>query len=263
VRFDRNAILIAVLLAFAPNLAVAEDIDGFKAYYPDCTQNDALPPENIIVACKSGIKLKGHENWGDTSGEYFYIALADERRGLYKQAQAEFFTQIAIRTSDDRLWRHFVEVSGKLGQPPGMAMALLDELEKKYPNDLGNKIASCWVRATFGEGLDTALADCDAALRITPDDPLALHGRCFVHFRRGEYPLAIGDCNRAADLFPKGRTFTTISNSSQRSGADPLYVRGLLNLRMGHTDLGNADIAAAKAIDPKIAETYAVYGVTP
>jgi hypothetical protein len=48
-------------------------------------------------------KLKGQENWGDTSAEYFYIALADERRGNYKQAQAEFYAQIGLRPSDDRL----------------------------------------------------------------------------------------------------------------------------------------------------------------
>jgi hypothetical protein len=142
-------------------------------------------------------------------------------------------------------------------------MALMDGLEKKYPNDLDNKVGSCWVRATFGERLDTALADCDAALRISPDDPLTLHGRCFVHLRRGEYPLAIGDCDRAVTLFPEGKTFTTITSNSMRSKADPLFVRGLINLRTGHADLGNADIAAAKAIDPKIADTYAIFGVTP
>lgn len=261
--FWRAVILLSVLLGGVPNSATAADIEGFKAYYPDCTQNDAVPPENIIVACNSGLRLKNQENWGDTSAEYFYIALADERRGKYKQAQAEFFHQIAIRLSDDRLWRHFVEVSGKLGDPPGIAMAILDQLEKKYPNDLDTKAASCWVRATFGDRLDTAIADCDAALRIKPDDPQYLNARCFVHFRRGEYPLAIEDCGRAAPLFPKGRTFTTVSSNTQRTGADPLYIRGLTHLRMGHVELGDADIAAAKAIDPKIADRYAGYGVTP
>jgi hypothetical protein len=37
----------------------------------------------------------------------------------------------------------------------------------------------------------------------------------------------------------------------------------LINNRMGNANSGNADIAAAKALDPKIAETYAIYGVTP
>ncbi|HTT97772.1 MAG TPA: hypothetical protein VMF58_06950 [Rhizomicrobium sp.] len=258
-----SAILIGALSVCAPEIAPAADIERFKAYYPDCTENDALPPENIIVACKSGLRLKGQENWGNTSGEYFYIALADERRGQFKQAQAEFFAQITLRPSDDRLWRHFIEVSGKLGEPAGVGMALLEGLEKKHPNALDDKIAGCWIRATFGERLDAALADCDTAARIEPDDMFILNARCFVHFRRGEYALAIPDCDRAAQLFPDGARFSTVTNDSLRNKADPLYVRGLAKLRMGQADLGNADIAAAKAIDPKIADTYAIYGVTP
>jgi hypothetical protein len=54
-KFSRSAVLIAMLLSAAPTFSTAADIEGFKAYYPDCTENDALPPENIIVACKSGI----------------------------------------------------------------------------------------------------------------------------------------------------------------------------------------------------------------
>jgi hypothetical protein len=42
-----------------------------------------------------------------------------------------------------------------------------------------------------------------------------------------------------------------------------LYIRGIAKHRDGDTAGGDADIAAAKAIDPKIAATYAGYGVTP
>ena len=42
-----------------------------------------------------------------------------------------------------------------------------------------------------------------------------------------------------------------------------LYVRGLAKLKSGDTAGGNADVAAAKAIDAKIVETYAGYGVSP
>jgi hypothetical protein len=45
--------------------------------------------------------------------------------------------------------------------------------------------------------------------------------------------------------------------------ASSLYVRGLARLKTADASNGNADIAAAKAIDPKIADTYAGYGVTP
>ena len=45
--------------------------------------------------------------------------------------------------------------------------------------------------------------------------------------------------------------------------APSLYCRGLTKLRMGDTAGGNADIEAAKKLNPKIADTYARYGVKP
>jgi hypothetical protein len=45
--------------------------------------------------------------------------------------------------------------------------------------------------------------------------------------------------------------------------ARSLYLRGLSRLKTRDAAGGDADIAAAKAIDPKIADEYARYGVTP
>ena len=44
--------------------------------------------------------------------------------------------------------------------------------------------------------------------------------------------------------------------------ADSLYGRGLAKLKSGDKAGGEADIAAAKAIKPDIADVYAGYGVT-
>ena len=88
-------------------------------------------------------------------------------------------------------------------------------------------------------------------------EPQALHALCFTRLRRGEYALGVADCNAAVKVMPKEDLH------GPHNDADTLYVRGLINIRLGYASLGNADIAAAKAIDPKIARTYAVYGVTP
>jgi len=40
-------------------------------------------------------------------------------------------------------------------------------------------------------------------------------------------------------------------------------VRGLAKLKTNDASGGNADIAAAKALDPTIADTYTAYGVGP
>ena len=44
--------------------------------------------------------------------------------------------------------------------------------------------------------------------------------------------------------------------------ANSLYGRGMAKLKSGDRAGGDADIAAAKAINPDIAEVYVGYGVT-
>jgi hypothetical protein len=69
------------------------------------------------------------------------------------------------------------------------------------------------------------------------------------HPGQGNFPQAITDANSALAIDPKMPS--------------SLYVRGLANLKSGNATEGNADIAAAKSIDAKIADTYAGYGVAP
>jgi hypothetical protein len=65
----------------------------------------------------------------------------------------------------------------------------------------------------------------------------------------GKYADAIADDTAALASMPKL--------------APSLYIRGLAKNKSGDAAGGDADIAAAKAIDPKIADTYTGYGVTP
>jgi len=57
-------------------------------------------------------------------------------------------------------------------------------------------LGRCAARAYAGKGLETALADCDAALRLDSGniDALGLPG--LVHFEIGHYDKAIADCDR-------------------------------------------------------------------
>jgi tetratricopeptide (TPR) repeat protein len=123
-----------------------------------------------------------------------------------------------------------------------------DKVVSKRPNANTYNLR-CWARATWGEQLDAALADCNESLKLKPDYADALDSRALVHYRRGEYGLAVGDASGALSIDLKL--------------APSLYVRGLARLHEGNETDGNADIAAAKKLDPKIAETYAGYGVKP
>jgi tetratricopeptide (TPR) repeat protein len=106
--------------------------------------------------------------------------------------------------------------------------------------------ARCSSRSIMNQ-LDLALADCNAALKIAPRDPDALDSRGFVYLRLGRFDEAIIDYNAALGVRPAFQ--------------NALFGRGIAKLRKGDTSGGNADIAAAKAIEAEVAERFSEYGV--
>jgi tetratricopeptide (TPR) repeat protein len=116
---------------------------------------------------------------------------------------------------------------------------------KSTPERLNSR---CWTRAVWNKQLELALADCNAAIQQNAGNANALDSRGFVHFRMANYAAAFKDYDAAVAINPKL--------------ASSLYVRGLAKLKLGDAS-GNADIEAAEALDPKIADKYAGYGVKP
>jgi tetratricopeptide (TPR) repeat protein len=109
--------------------------------------------------------------------------------------------------------------------------------------------ARCSTRALWGQQLDKAEADCDAALRLDPNDAAILHSRGLVRLRRGELDPSIADYNGALRQLPKD--------------AWSLYGRGVARLRKGLKAEGDADIAAAAAADPEIVARAKKLGIAP
>jgi hypothetical protein len=120
-----------------------------------------------------------------------------------------------------------------------------DAAIKLNPRDAEALNNRCWVRAMVGE-LESALRDCDDALQIRPDFVDSLDSRGFVKLKIGQPQRAIADYDAALQL-------------SARK-ASSLYGRGIAKLRIGEAS-GHTDIADAKAIDSRIADEFARYGV--
>lgn len=106
--------------------------------------------------------------------------------------------------------------------------------------------ARCSSRSIVNQ-LDLALADCNSALKVAPRDPDALDSRGFVYLKLGRFDEAIIDYNTALSVRP--------------SFQNALFGRGIARLRKGDSAGGNADIAAAKAIEAEVAERFSEYGV--
>ena len=106
----------------------------------------------------------------------------------------------------------------------------------------------CWSKATQNVALASALADCDAALKIQPDSANILDSRGFVLLRLGRYQEAADSYDRAYALRPRV--------------PESLYGRGLAKRHLGKSADGDADLAAAKAIDPAVQDEFKDYGIT-
>jgi tetratricopeptide (TPR) repeat protein len=109
--------------------------------------------------------------------------------------------------------------------------------------------ARCWARALVGQGLEQALADCNAALRARPGTASFLDSRGLVYLRLGNYDKAIADYDAALH--------------QQAKSAWSLYGRGLAKTHKGKPSEGQSDLAAATALQPKIGELAARYGLSP
>jgi tetratricopeptide (TPR) repeat protein len=105
----------------------------------------------------------------------------------------------------------------------------------------------CWARVVLGEDLQQALADCNEALRLSPNNADIFDSRGFVQLKLGNQAKAIADYDAALKLNPK------LGSS--------LFGRGIAKQRKGDSAGASADIAAAKSLRATIAEEFAVYGI--
>jgi tetratricopeptide (TPR) repeat protein len=93
-----------------------------------------------------------------------------------------------------------------------------------------------------------AISDFDRAITLEPTS-VTYNNRGYCYFLLGQFKRAIEDYDRAIAMAPKS--------------AGVLYMRGIAKLRSDDKTGGNADIAAAVALEPKIAEQFAAAGVKP
>lgn len=107
----------------------------------------------------------------------------------------------------------------------------------------------CWTRGQWGKELDTALADCDAAIKRGPRTANMFDSRGLVKLRLGQIDGAIADYDQSLKLQPKS--------------AWSLYGRGLAKLKKGDKAGGEADMAAGLALQPNLVAEARRAGLGP
>ncbi|HEX2818460.1 MAG TPA: aspartyl protease family protein [Phenylobacterium sp.] len=177
-------------------------------------------------------------------GELFLATRAPEK------AREDFEAATRLAPDNSELPERIGTAFGRAGQfEPAIQQLNLWITAHPKSEDLPRVLSSrCFARAAWGKELDAALADCDAALRKNKVSEV-MGNRGLVLLRMGKLDEAIAQYNAAVGLQPRY--------------APALYGRGLAELKKGDKAKGEADIAAAKAIAPGLAQQYQRYGLAP
>ena len=96
----------------------------------------------------------------------------------------------------------------------------------------------CWERVELGIELDKALDDCDEAVDANDKDASFIDSRAWVYLRMGKPQKALADFNRGLAI--------------KADGASSLYGRGLVHLALDEASAAQADLAAARKVQPDI-----------
>ena len=167
------------------------------------------------------------------------------------RADLDAVDRIATKQADDRFELAFDYLHADLLPP---AIAQYDIWIAAHGEDARMPIAlsaRCKARAMLGQDLAAALKDCNAAISRggNPQNPDFLDNLALVRFRLGDYDKSIGGYDAALKIRPKN--------------AWTLYGRGLAKLKKNNRSEGEADLAAAVAIAPGVAESYKKMGLAP
>lgn len=124
---------------------------------------------------------------------------------------------------------------------------VLAKAEADRPGDMELRNQVCWRRAIWRIDLKAARASCDAAIK---QSRLAMYvdSLAMVELQDGNYPAAV-------------RLYTEALRTLPRS-APTLYGRGIARLRTGDKG-GEADLALAREVEPKIDRQFEFWGLKP
>jgi tetratricopeptide (TPR) repeat protein len=126
-------------------------------------------------------------------------------------------------------------------EQPAQALAQLNLWLPAHPHEFKRDVAlnsRCWTRLMLGIELDLALDDCDDAVDSDSKNPAYLDSRGWIYLRMGKYKKALSDFDRSIEYRPES--------------AWSLYGRGLAKMRLGDAAKGEADLTAARKVQPDI-----------
>jgi tetratricopeptide (TPR) repeat protein len=127
------------------------------------------------------------------------------------------------------------------------AISDMDVAIKLNSNEASYYVARAFSKRRQGN-YNEAIEDASRAIKFDPKLSSAFLGRCIAYYKKSDFDRAQADCETADKLEPK-------------DAPGILYVLGLIKQKKGDAVGGDAQITAAKALNPRIAEDAAASGV--
>ncbi|HEY2071901.1 MAG TPA: tetratricopeptide repeat protein [Rhizomicrobium sp.] len=168
-------------------------------------------------------------------------------RGRSDLALADLNKAISLEPQDVNAYVNLGALQYRLGHWTD-AIAAASMAIKVDPNEPIAYLNRCEARTISNIDLAAALEDCTKDLSLRPGHTNTLEIRSILQFRLANYDGAIADADAC------------LAQDSRRSAA--MLMRGFAKLRKGDAADGDADIAAAAAIQPDVEAEYARYGIT-
>ncbi len=168
--------------------------------------------------------------------------------GRYPEALAGVAAALKAHPAEPALLFARADIYARAGKPD-LAARDFAAIRAKSAGSAEQLNGLCWQQAIRNLALETALADCDAALKLAPDQANSVDSRAFVLMRLGRLDEALTTYDAAVKLRPRQ--------------AESLYGRALTRLRLNQPGPAQADLAAARAADPQVDATFADYGFAP
>jgi len=134
---------------------------------------------------------------------------------------------------------------------PADALPILEEWIRLHDDDakLGYALTErCWARGLTNQMLEDARKDCRTAIKRDGENVFDLESMGLVEYRLGHYADSIKAYERALALKPRSPWAR--------------YGLGLAKIRSGEKDAGEADLAAARALDSQTEKRFIKFGVT-
>lgn len=165
------------------------------------------------------------------------------------RADLDAIDKIAAKQADVRYDMGFAYERADL---PAPALAQFDLWIASHGDDARRLYAiggRCRARGVLGRDLPAALKDCNEAVNHSDgkNNALMLGNRALVRLRLGDYAKAIGDYDASLKAEPKW--------------AWAFYGRGIAKLKNSQRAAGEADIAEATKLAPKVADRYKEMGL--